>query len=99
MIHPPCVGYTVVFADEATKDLKKIDRQTISKILDKIKLLISVNHSNLNIKKLKSKNLLYRLRVGDYRVIYSIKHEKIIIYIVAIGHRKDIYQKLDKRIL
>lgn len=50
---------------------------------------------NLDIKKLKSEHDLYRLRVGSFRVIYSIEHEKIIIYVVAIGHRREIYQYLN----
>lgn len=53
---------------------------------------------NLDTKKLKSKISLYRLRVGDFRVIYTIKREKIVVYVVAIGHRKDIYNNLDRRL-
>ncbi len=98
MVHPLCIGYKIVFSDDIKKDLKKLEQQTIRKIFKKIKDLNSPNLNTLNIKKLKSRFALYRLRTGNYRIIYSIKHKKIIVYIVAIGHRKDIYSILDKRL-
>lgn len=97
MVHPPCIGYAIIFTDESKKDLKKLDKQIILKILEKIKNLVSPKFESLNIKKLKLNNSLYRLRVADYRVVYCIKHEQIIVYVVAIGHRKDIYNSLDRR--
>ena len=96
MVHPACIGYSLIFTDDAKKDLKRLDKQIISKILEKAKKLVLEN--NLNVKKLKSKVSLYRLRVGDFRVIYTIKREKIIVYIVAIGHRKDVYNNLNRRL-
>ncbi|KKQ48558.1 MAG: hypothetical protein US69_C0019G0005 [candidate division TM6 bacterium GW2011_GWF2_38_10] len=98
MVHPPCIGYEIIFSDEAKKALKKLDDQIISKIFKKTKQLRSEQACALNIKKLKSKNNLYRLRVGDYRIIYSIEHAKVIIYIIDIGHRRDIYNKMDRRL-
>jgi mRNA interferase RelE/StbE len=98
MAHPSCVGYEIIFSDEAKKDLKKLEQKTISRIFKKTKSLISSKPDNLNIKKLKSKDHLYRLRAGDYRIIYAIKHNEIIVFIVALGHRKDIYNVLDRRL-
>lgn len=99
MIHPPCIGYTIIFTDDAKKDLRRLEKQIISRIFEKVKTLTSSKPDNLNIKKLKSKNDLYRLRMGDYRIVYCIKHEKIIIYVVAIGHRKDIYSSLNRQLI
>lgn len=45
-------------------------------------------------KKLKNSQF-YRIRIGDYRVIYSIKELEIKIYIIYIGHRKDVYRYLE----
>jgi len=98
IVHPKCIGYTIIFYDDAKKDLRKIDKKSISKILSKVKELATHKIDSLNIKKLKSKTTLYRLRFGNYRIVYSIKHEKIIVYVIAIGHRKDIYNKLDRRL-
>jgi mRNA interferase RelE/StbE len=99
MVHPPCVGYTIVFTDDAKKDLRRLEKQIISRIFEKVKELTSNKFGNLNIKKLKSKDHLYRLRMGDYRIVYCIKHVKIIVYVVAVGHRKDIYSNLDRRLV
>lgn len=99
MVHPPCIGYTIIFTNDAKKDLRLIEKQIISRIFEKVKELTSSKSDHLNIKKLKSKNDLYRLRMGDYRIVYCIKHEKIIVYVVAIGHRKDIYSNLDRRLV
>ena len=98
MVHPPCAGYAIIFTDDAKKELRKLEKQTIKRIFEKTKKLISARLDNLNIKKLKSKISLYRLRAGDYRVIYCIKREKVIVYIVAVGHRKNIYNSLNKRL-
>jgi mRNA interferase RelE/StbE len=98
MIHPLCVGYEIVLTDDAKKDLHRLERQAVTRILKKIRQLNSNNIDNLNIKKLKSKISLYRLKVGDYRVVYSIYHEVIIVNVVAVGHRKDIYDSLSRRL-
>jgi mRNA interferase RelE/StbE len=94
MIHPSLEGYKLEFSKEALKFLHALDRYSSQRIFKKIKELTS-NAENLNIKKIKSTRYdLYRLRIGNYRVIYSIEHNHITIFIVAIGHRKDIYDQI-----
>lgn len=93
MAHTNLTKYTIVFSKSADKSLSSLDKQTQQRILAKVKEL-KTHHENLDIKKLKSHNALYRLRVGLFRIIYTIQHEEIIIYIIAVGHRRDIYQRL-----
>jgi len=84
---------TVEFIKEAAEELSRIDPIWQKRILNKIKIL-SADPKNLanNIKKLKGKYRdYYRLRVGDYRVIYSRENDRLIIIIIRIGHRKEIY--------
>ena len=84
---------TVEFIKEAVEELSRIDPIWQKRILNKIKIL-SADPKNLanNIKKLKGKYRdYYRLRVGDYRVIYSRENARLIIIIIRIGHRKEIY--------
>jgi mRNA interferase RelE/StbE len=45
-------------------------------------------------KKLQGEANLYRVRVGDYRVLYRIEDERLIVLVVNIGHRRDIYRSL-----
>ena len=44
------------------------------------------------IKKLAGEEDLYRLRVGDYRVIYQIQEKRLIVLVVGVGHRADVYR-------
>jgi mRNA interferase RelE/StbE len=83
--------YTIVFSKTAEKSLKTFDREDKIRILSKVKELAGDN-DNLDIKKLKSCHLLYRLRIGNFRVIYNIQNDRLIIYVVAVGHRKHIYK-------
>ena len=46
------------------------------------------------ITKMKGDNPFHRVRVGDYRIIYEIQNEVLVILIVKVGHRKDIYKNL-----
>jgi mRNA interferase RelE/StbE len=73
------------------QDLKKIDRQVIPRILEAIENL-SENPFSEQTKKLKGAGSTYRLRVGDYRVIYQadLSDKKLVIYYVR--HRKDAYR-------
>jgi mRNA interferase RelE/StbE len=98
MVHPPCIGYAIIFTDDANKDLRCLNKKTIARIFEKTKELTSTTSEHLPIKKLKSKISLYRLKVGDYRIIYHLIHDKIIVYIVAVGHRKNIYANLNRRL-
>ena len=44
------------------------------------------------VKKLSGADDLYRIRVGDYRVVYQIRDDRLIVLVVRIGHRKDVYR-------
>ena len=85
--------YKIEFLEEAYKEFKKLDRPVQEIIKNKLDILAQ-NPEILknNIKQLKGKySGLFRLRVGNYRIIYKIDNEKILIVIVRIGHRKEIY--------
>lgn len=85
--------YSVEFLKEAVEELSHIDPIWQKRILNKIRIL-AADPKNLanNIKKLTGKyHEYYRLRVGDYRVIYSLENERLVILIIRIGQRKAIY--------
>ena len=75
----------------AQKDFKKIDRQHIFSILRKVETLPK-NPYPPDSKKLKNTEGSYRVRIGDYRVIYQIDHRDKVIVIHAVSHRKDAYR-------
>ncbi len=76
----------------AVKELKKLDKKQIIKIINAVELL-SDNPTANNCKKLIGSEHIYRIRIGDYRIIYSIESNLLLIEIIKIGHRKDIYKK------
>ena len=45
-----------------------------------------------NAKKLAAKEGLYRIRVGDYRVIYQVSNDELLVLVIKVGHRKDVYR-------
>ena len=81
--------YTILIERYAQKQIIKLDKKIIPVIKASIAGLAD-NPRPYGYKKLKGEDA-YRIRVGDYRVIYEIDDGKIIVTVVSIGHRKDIY--------
>ena len=86
--------YHVEFTKEALKQLKKLDRQSAALILGWIRK----NLENCENPRIHGKGLTanrsgqWRYRVGDYRIIAEIQDDKVIILVLNVGHRRDIYQ-------
>ena len=85
--------YKVEFSKRALKDLKKLDRHTAALILGWVrKNLEGCENPRLHGKALTAdKKGQWRYRVGDFRLLAKIEDEKIIILILNIGHRREIY--------
>jgi mRNA interferase RelE/StbE len=81
--------FNIQWKEEAVKDLQKLERDLGSRIYKKINSL-KENFDSADIKRLQGSDL-FRLRVGDYRVIFEINKE--LITILKIGNRKNIYKK------
>ena len=86
--------YKVEFSKRALKDLKKLDRHTAALILGWVrKNLEGCENPRLHGKALTAdKKGQWRYRVGDFRLLAKIEDEKIIILILNIGHRREIYE-------
>jgi len=74
----------------------KISRKDVSKILGAVAGLAENPHP-VGSRKLRNSRNNYRIRVGHYRVVYSIYQNILIIEIVKVGHRKDVYGKFFRR--
>jgi mRNA interferase RelE/StbE len=84
-------SYRVEFAKSATKDLRGIDRKWIPKILEAAERL-EFDPRPAGCKKLVGSDQTYRIRVGDYRVIYEVVGETLIVLVVRIRHRSGAYR-------
>ena len=85
--------YSVDYTKSAYKDLKKLDSQTRKLILSWIeKNLVNCSDPRIHGKALRG-NLRdeWRYRVGDYRILANIQDDKILILVLKIGHRREIY--------
>lgn len=84
--------YTVEFTSDAFNDLRKIDKETAQRILHKINWL-ALNYDSIVAEPLKGNlKYLYKLRLGSWRVLYSVNPAQNVITIHLVGHRKDIYK-------
>lgn len=85
-------GYTFVFTTRAEKDLLKLDASTATAIKTKLKALVS-GEQNLDVKKIVGKSFpTYRLRVGTYRILYEVHQKEIIVSVIRVAHRKEVYE-------
>ncbi len=82
--------YETELSRPAVKALKKLPRHISARIFRKIELLGN-NPRPKDAKKLVGLNS-YRIRVGDYRVIYDIHDGKLTVLVIGVGHRKDVYR-------
>ena len=86
------MSYEVIISKRAAKEIKNLPHQEIPKIFQKIKLLADDPRPSGSKKLSGTEEDLYRIRSGDYRVIYSIEDVVKIVDIRQVGHRRDIYK-------
>lgn len=84
--------FEIEISESAEKSLEKIPKKDRSKLVEKIDAL-SENPTPPGSLKLRGHKVpLHRIRSGDYRVVYAIKNDLLLILIVEVGHRKEIYR-------
>lgn len=83
--------YQIIFSDTALKQFKKLNRDLQQRITNSLERIIIRPESY--IKRLVGEPY-YSFRVGDHRLILDIQRDKMIIFIIIMGHRKDIYGNL-----
>ena len=83
--------YRIAFAASARNELKDLPSEAIGRVFPKIRELAG-NPRPAGCKKLHGYKDRWRIRIGDYRVVYAIDDERRILDITRIAHRKDVYQ-------
>ncbi|MGA2515732.1 MAG: type II toxin-antitoxin system RelE/ParE family toxin [Thermodesulfobacteriota bacterium] len=83
-------AYKLYFRASVEKDFASIPRSDLKKILQRIKTLAD-NSRPLGCEKLTGQER-YRVRQGGYRIVYSTHDDELTVWIVKVGHRKDIYR-------
>ncbi|MBU0651312.1 MAG: type II toxin-antitoxin system RelE/ParE family toxin [Proteobacteria bacterium] len=84
--------HSIQWHEEAIEDLKNIDRQTRKKIIARVKDYLSKDPISLGKPLQGIFKGLYRYRYGSYRIIYAIDRGSVVILILRIADRKDVYE-------
>ncbi|MFI6694660.1 type II toxin-antitoxin system RelE/ParE family toxin [Streptomyces sp. NPDC050433] len=92
------MGYVTRFTPHAQKDMLKIPRLDAIRILHRLtelqKSMDAGDTAALDIKALQGHNARWRLRVGDYRVVYTVEDGQLIVWVMTVGNRRDVYRSL-----
>ena len=83
-------AYKVLFKASVEKDFAAIPKKDVKKILKRIDVLTG-NPRPWGSEKLTGQER-YRLRQGQYRIVYSIQEDELTVWVVKVGHRKDVYR-------
>ena len=86
--------YEIELSNKAEKNLKKLQKDIQKKVIKKIDGLATNPHPSGSKKLSTNEENIYRIREGDYRILYTIKNQKLLILILVIGHRREIYRDL-----
>lgn len=82
--------YEILFKESVWKDLRKIPKNDLKRILSRIEKL-GDDPRAFGCEKLAGHDL-YRVRQGNYRIVYSIQDNELTIWVVQVGHRKNVYR-------
>ena len=83
--------YIVKFTSHAARSFRKLSREVQTRLSPSIESL-KENPRPPGSEKLKGANDAYRIRVGDYRILYEVKDKELIVYIIEAGHRREVYK-------
>ncbi|HMJ07726.1 MAG TPA: type II toxin-antitoxin system RelE/ParE family toxin [Pyrinomonadaceae bacterium] len=86
--------YTIEFVKSARKEFERLPVKVRAKTVEALNLLAQNPYSELlKIKKMKGAADLYRIRLGDYRVLYELRNSRMVVLVIKIGHRSEVYRR------
>lgn len=85
------MAYSIEYTTSAVKEFKALETALQKRISEKI-LSLAENPLPAGVRKLQGMENHFRIRIGEYRVIYRIDGKRVIVVIVRIGHRRDVYR-------
>jgi mRNA interferase RelE/StbE len=82
--------YAVEFLPSAARALTKLDRAVQRRIARRVDRLAADPRADAV--KLRGADDVWRARVGDYRILYSIEDDRLVVLVITLGHRRDVYR-------
>lgn len=83
--------YQVEITSAARRQIKKLPPNIKPQILQALEDL-AIEPRPYGVLKMQSEDGLYRIRVEDYRIVYAIEDDELLVLVVKVGHRRDVYQ-------
>ena len=83
-------GFEILFKESVWKDLRKVPKSHLKRILSRIEKLKDDPRPN-DCEKLTGQ-ALYRIRQGKYRIVYSVQDNELTIWVIKVGHRSSVYR-------
>jgi mRNA interferase RelE/StbE len=90
------LAYQIRITAKAQREIKALPRPIQDRVRSTIKALRD-NPYPTGMQKLREVEGTYRIRVGDYRIVYAVEGQLLLVVVVTVGHRKDVYEKLSKK--
>jgi mRNA interferase RelE/StbE len=84
-------SYRVELTRSAERDLRRIDKSQVPTIYRRLEGL-SEDPRPHGVKKLSGADRTYRIRIGDYRIVYEIEEDILLVLVIRVAHRKDVYR-------
>ena len=85
------MSYQIEFSRHADRQFRSLSSQVQRRLRRKIDTL-AVSPRPKGSEKLSGADQLYRIRVGDYRVVYAIQDARLVVLVVKVGHRREVYR-------
>lgn len=83
--------YSVRWKASAIKELRRLDRQLVRRVVDAVEALAS-DPFPAGTRKMQDGEYAYRIRVGPYRVVYTVLTEALVVEVIRVRHRRDAYR-------
>ena len=83
--------YQIEFSRQADRQFRNLPSQIQQRLKSRIDSLAATPRPHGS-EKLSGADQLYRIRVGDYRIVYAVEEDRLLILVVKVGHRREIYR-------
>lgn len=85
------MSYQIEFSRQADRQFRYLPSQIQQRLKSKIDLLATTPRPPGS-EKLSGADQLYRIRVGDYRIVYAVEDDRLLVLVVRVGHRREVYR-------
>jgi mRNA interferase RelE/StbE len=85
------VSYQIEFSRQADRQFRNLPSQIQQRLKPKIDVLAATPRP-YGSEKLSGDDQLYRIRVGDYRIVYVVEDDRLLVLVAKVGHRREVYR-------